>query len=225
MTKISVKLATIVLFSTLMTAGAIADNTSVLTVGVGGGIGTRQTGGGFAPTDSAFVNQANVRVKALWVLGADLSMDLTRSRALSEPEEGRLNYASKMRLTALIYALPTDPISVYVGGGIGAPKFSGVFDPVDAQNTYHLGGGVEVHATDHFTIDVSYYMIVPSAGAIKEHVTQLALASVGPDDGPTTIGTPNQPSDIGDIELQDAVVGDYINPENYEIMVRIFLFL
>ncbi len=206
------------------TGPAAADSDSILTVGVGAGAGLRHLGGGsFAPSETTFVNHGSVRVKMLWLLGADISVDLTKDDKLTEPAQDALVFASKIRTTALFYAIPASALSLYLGGGIGAPDVGHIFDPMSATNSYHVGGGLEVHLTDNFSIDLSYYIIVPSIGGIKREVERLALQVVDDFQGGSRAGEGAGVTE--DLAIGDATVGDFVSAQNYEAMLRLFLFL
>ena len=202
-----------------------ADNDSILTVGVGAGIGYRHASG---PGDTApmeFINQANVRLKLLWILGADLSVDLAKNTKLTAPDPNSLRYAAKLRATALFYPIPTSVFELYLGLGVGAAKTSELFTVTGPGNSYHVGGGFEVHLNAHFTIDASFYMIVPGYSSLKNHVEQLAYEIADKTAQDVANGTIPPPTSASDLPLPDVTVGDYVTPRNYELMIRIFLFL
>jgi len=201
-----------------------ADNDSILTLGVGAGVGYRHAAGPGEDAAMEFINQASVRVKLLWILGADLSVDLAHDTALTEPEANRLRYAAKMRLTGLFYPIPTSVFELYLGLGLGASGVSELFQVTSEGNSYHVGGGFEIHVNDHFTIDTSFYMIVPGYSSLRTHFEQLALEVVeGAEQDILEGGDP--PGSIDDLPIPDITIGDYVTPTNYEVMLRIFLFL
>lgn len=202
-----------------------ADNDSILTVGVGAGIGYRHAAGPGETAGMEFINQANVRIKMLWILGLDFSVDLAKDTKLTEADASKLHYAAKMRATALFYPIPTSVFELYLGAGLGAGKTEEFFSGTSPGNSYHIGGGFEVHLNDHFTIDASFYMVVPGYASLKNHVEQLAYQIADQTAQDVANGTTPPPTSIGDIPLPDVTVGDYITPTNYELMIRIFLFL
>jgi len=202
-----------------------ADNDSILTIGVGAGVGYRHAAGPGQTAAMEFVNQANVRLKMLWILGADLSVDLAKDTELTEASTDNLRYAAKMRLTALFYPIPTDVFELYLGMGLGAGKKEELFSVTSPGNSYHIGGGFEIHLNDHFTIDASFYMVVPGYASLKTHVEQLAYQIADETNQNVQNGNTPPPSTVDDLPLPDITVGDYITPTNYELMIRIFLFL
>ena len=218
-------IATLSLIATLTLGGAtsaLAGSGSLLTLGVGGGVGVLHEKQPGATTESTFVNQANVRLKLLYFLGVDYGVDLSQDASLKRPSD-ELQLAAKMRLTALIYAIPTKMVSLYLGFGTGGGDLADLVSLTNERNSYHAGLGLEVHLSDHVTFDISYYMIIPGVRSVERHVEELALASAqaqsqagGGAPGSTGVGV-----STGD----EATVGDFITPQNFELMVRVFLFL
>lgn len=201
-----------------------AGNNSILTVGVGAGVGYRNAAGPGEVAGMEFINQATVRLKMLWVFGADLSVDLAHDPALTEADPNKLRYAAKMRMTALFYPIPTDVFGLYLGAGVGAGRVGELFSVTSPGNSYHAGGGVEVHVNNHFTIDASFYMIIPGYSSVRNHVEQLAL-KIADETASDIANGGAAPTSIDDLDLPDLTVGDYITPTNYELMIRIMLFL
>ena len=74
---------------TLAGVGAAkADGSSVVTLGVGGGIGIHEASAPDAKAETSFLNQANVRLKLLYFLGVDFAYDLSKSEDLREAVDG-----------------------------------------------------------------------------------------------------------------------------------------
>jgi len=190
---------------------AQADNTSIVTLGVGTGVGYLHAYQPGADVGSnTFVNQGNLRLKLLNVLGLDYSVDLGHDGAAVP--EGQLQFDAKMRLTAIAYIVPTSKVSFYLGGGVGGSDAGDLVRVMGETNSYHVGAGLEVNLGAHVSVDTSFYMVIPGVRSVENHVEQLALSSGSSD---LTGGTSSdEPS-----------VGDYVNPKNYELMIRVFLFL
>ena len=203
---------------------ARADNDSILTLGVGAGVGWRHAAGPDEEAKMKFVNQASARLKMLWILGVDMSFDLTKDDDLTKVKDGELRYAAKMRLTALLYPMITSSFALYLGTGIGAADKSELFSVTSPGNSYHLGGGFEIHFDDHLTLDCSFYMIVPGYQSVKGHVQKLAL-SIAEEEAAAIANGQEPPQSVNDLPLPDYTVGDFITPTNYEVMLRIFVFL
>ncbi len=189
---------------------ARADGDSIVTLGVGGGVGVRQIGG--AGAERGFINQANVRLKFLDYFGLDFSVDLQRDPTLVAVADD-LQYKAKMRLTALVYPYNGEYVGFYLGAGVGGAKVADLKRFDAPANSYTAGVGMEFHVASHFSIDVSFMVVIPGASSIKNY----AIARV------------NSALDSGDpAELEEvsaAGLGDFVGLENNEIMLRLLLFL
>lgn len=190
-----------------------ADGDSALTLGVGGGIGIHKAAGPDEKADTAFVNQASVRLKFLWVLGVDYSYDLTRDAALQEPTAGELHYQAKMRLTALLYPYSGEYVAFYLGAGIGGGHLQDLAKFDAPANSYHAGMGFEFHLADHFSIDMSFMLVAPGMKSIESAAVarvEAALASGGTE---------------AVAKLEAPGLDEFVSLKNHEFMVRLFLFL
>lgn len=191
---------------------ASADSTSIVTLGVGTGVGylhSYQPGAEVGA--NTFVNQGNLRLKLFNLIGLDYAVDLGHDGGAAPA--GELQFDAKMRLTAISYIVPTPKVSFYIGGGVGGSDTGELLQVMADSNSYHLGAGLEVNLGAHVSVDTSFYMIVPGVRSVERHVEQLALSST---------------SGSGSVALQgddEASVGDYVSPKNYELMIRVFLFL
>jgi hypothetical protein len=192
---------------------ARADGSSVVTLGVGGGVGIHKAAGFDLPAETAFVNQASVRAKLLWIFGLDYSYDLTRDMALVNPVAGELNYKAKMRATALLYPYSGEYVAFYLGAGIGGAKLADLTRIDAPTNSYHAGLGFEFHVASHFSIDTSFMILAPGARSIAETAVarvDAALANGGVD---------------AVTQLEVPGFDDFVSLKNHEFMVRLFLFL
>ncbi|TNF23582.1 MAG: hypothetical protein EP329_27190 [Deltaproteobacteria bacterium] len=190
---------------------AHADADSIVTVGLGTGVGYLHAAQPGASGETTFVNQGNLRLKVASFLGLDYSVDLGRD--VQSADDGELQFGAKMRLSALAYLIPTSKVSFYIGGGVGGANASELFQISSAGNSYHVGAGLEVYLSKHISVDTSFYMVIPGVDSVSGHVEQqLALsASSAAASGSTSVNEPT--------------VGDYVSPKNYELMVRFFVFL
>jgi len=191
-----------------MVGTAHADADSVITLGVGTGIGYLHAAQPGQTGDTTFVNQGNVRLKVLSFLGLDYALDLGDD--VQTADEGELQYGAKMRLTAIAYVVPTSKVSFYLGGGVGGADAGELFKLSSPGNSYHVGAGLEVYLSKHVSVDTSFYMVIPGVDSVSNHVEQLALSA-------------NTPG--GSVSVAEPTVGDYVSPKNYELMIRVFLFL
>jgi len=198
---------------TVIVGDARADGDSILTIGVGGGVGVRQAAGPGEVVETGFINQANVRLKFLEIFGIDYAMDLTRDPSLVTASDDALQFKAKMRLTALVYPYNGEDVAFYMGFGIGGAKIAELTRFDRPTNSYTAGVGFEFHVASHLSIDASFMLIVPGAHSIKN----VAVARV------------NAALEAGDTEaiskLSAAGLGDFLSLDNHEIMLRILLFL
>ncbi len=163
---------------------ALAGGDSPVTLGVGAGLGIHKAGGPDAPADTAFVNQANVRLKFLWVLGFDYAYDLGRDSALVEPTPGEPHFQAKMRATALVYPYAGESVALYLGAGIGGASMGDLFTLRSPTNSYHFGTGFEFHLADHVSVDLSFMLVAPGARSVEDSAVariEAALAAGGPE--------------------------------------------
>lgn len=199
---------------TLVSGPAFADGSSILTVGVGAGLGIHKTEHAGSQSETAFINQASVRLKLLYFLGADFSYDMSRNDDLVDVDPTALRTQAKMRMTGLLYPYSGDTVGFYLGGGVGATRLGELFAVDQPGNSYHAGAGLEFHLNDHITIDTSFFIVMPGASSIEtSRVAQVEAAlATGKADEAERIAT-------------NTNVGQYISLKNHEFMVRLFIFL
>lgn len=194
-------------------ADARADGSSIVTLGVGGGLGMRQAAGTGVPSERALINQAGVRLKFLEIFGIDYAVDLTRDPALVTASEDALQYKAKMRLTALVYPYNGDDVAFYMGAGVGGAKLSELKRLDGPTNSYTAGVGFEFHVAAHLSIDASFMLVIPGASSIKNVAVARVKAAL--ESGDTVEIT----------RLNAAGLGEFVSLDNHEIMIRILLFL
>ena len=192
----------------MISAPAHGDGSSPITLGIGGSVGIHKEGGVDFPIETSFVNQSNVRLKMLWILGFEYSYDLMRDIRLLQPIEGELNYRSKMRASVLFYPYSGKQISFYLGGGIGGGKFVDLIKVDAPSNSYHFGLGFEFHATKHLSFDTAFMLLVPGTHSIIDNTVSKF-----------DIAIKNQET----IEMPK--LGNFLSLRNHEFMIRVFIFL
>lgn len=215
MARLAVHTALAIAATTLLVGtSAHADGSSIVTVGVGAGLGIHKTEQAGTQSSTAFVNQANIRLKALYFLGLDLSYDMSRNDDLVTIDPAALRTQAKMRLNGLLYPYAGETVAFYLGGGVGGTSFDELFTTTRAGNSYQVGAGMEFHFNEHVSLDMSFYMIIPGTRSIEtSQVAQLdAALSTGKGDAVSSIR--NQTG-----------VADFVSAKNHEFMVRLFLFL
>ncbi len=199
----------LIIFVSIDASMTHANGSSGITLGVGGSVGIHKEDGFDSLPETFFVNQANVRLKLLWIFGVDYSFDLTRDLKLIQPTEGKLNYRSRMRATALLYLYSGKQMSFYLGGGIGGAKFIDLTKIDSPSNSYHSGLGFEMHATQHFSFDISFMLLAPGVHSIIDNTVSKVDNAIK--------------NNQKDIELPK--IGNFLSFRNHEFMIRIFIFL
>ncbi|MGM0576271.1 MAG: hypothetical protein ACQEXJ_11125 [Myxococcota bacterium] len=191
-----------------------ADNNGPITLGLGTGLGVHRTAQPNAAPDSQIVSNMNLRLKMLWFLG----VDLTWSYMPAQQPDDELQFGAELRATGLVYPIPTDVVGVYLGAGIGAGNFGDLVSVTAPSNSYHVGGGLEVHVTDHITLDGSFFMIIPGYASIERDVTRRALSTY--ENARDEIRTQQDLERVHDLAGDAVEVRDYISPKNFEVLLR-----
>ncbi len=201
------------LIAVVSTAGpARADNDSIATVALGAGLGVHRTAQPGLQAEAQLLSSLNIRLKGLWFLAVDFTWDFVGP---ATADEHALEFGAAMRASALVFLVPTEWVGFYVTGGLGARSFEDLVRVDSRGNSYHAGAGLEVHITDHVTIDGSFLMLLPGTASIQHDMAQRAL-SAAPTDGEETAPTgAGSQSTLGQPGLTD-----YVSPSNFEIMVR-----
>lgn len=197
---------------TLASSMAFADGDSILTLGVGGGVGISKSSAPGGDASTAFVNQANVRLKLLYFLGVDYAYDLAHDPNLVKPTD-ELQFQAKMRLTALLYPYQGEHVAFYLGAGVGGTKLSELINVAGDGNSYHAGLGLEFHIASHLSIDMSFMVVAPGVKSIERAaVAEIAAAyAEGGADAVQQLKTPG--------------IDEFISLRNHEFLIRFFLFL
>ena len=207
-------LAAAALATVAFSASARADSDSLFTLGVGAGVGVHKTEFEGQTSETALMNSASVRLKALYFLGADFTYDLTRDDALVDVDPSELRTRAKMRLTGLLYPFQGEYFSLYLGAGLGGSNLDELAAIDRPGNSYHAGGGLEFRLNDHITIDTSFFVLVPG-------VSSVVSSSVAQIDAALNAGNDSAAADF----VSNASVGQFVSAKNHELMVRLFLYL
>ncbi|MFO0751321.1 MAG: outer membrane beta-barrel protein [Myxococcota bacterium] len=197
---------------TLAATAAFADGDSIVTLGVGGGIGIHKAGAPGGDASTAFVNQANIRLKLLYFLGLDYAYDLSHDAKLSKPSEA-LQFQAKMRLTALLYPYSGEHVAFYLGAGIGGTRMSEMMGIGGEGNSYHAGLGFEFHIASHLSIDMSFMVVAPGVKSV-ERAAVAEIAAAYAEGGADAVQ-----------QLQQPGISDFLSLKNHEFLIRFFLFL
>ncbi|MCA9518943.1 MAG: outer membrane beta-barrel protein [Myxococcales bacterium] len=178
--------------------------------GVGTGLGVHSSSSPDNAGDSGVIGDINLRARFLWMLGLDLRFNLQDEAAVTVDDGPQ--YAARYRTTALVYVVPTDVVSVYLGGGIGAVKGSELLSTGAAGSSYHAGIGAEWYVSDLVALDASFMMIIPGWRSVERDVERRADLEIARYKANPSGGTPTVPSDLP--------IGDYVSLNNFELMVR-----
>lgn len=210
------KLVLIVVFLTLSPGAALATSQSLFTVAVGTELGMNQHNQIEEGTKRSFVSELSLRVRALKFLGASFAYNLTPA-----PNTGDLAFTSTFRLSALIYLVPTDTVSFYLSGGLGARKIQDLATFTGHTNTYHAGAGLEFYVGDHFALHLEYLWLVPGFSSIEDSVARHSSIDVQATEGDLMNGS----SIAAAVDMPNLSTSDYLSPANFQINFGLRLYL
>lgn len=150
--------------------GARANSDSLFTVGLGTAMGVnRSTPLGGLP-ETTFTTELSLKVKALHVFGFEFSYAPTDPAESASP----VVFDGQFRLSALLYLVPTYPVTFYVKGGIGAGAIKDLFSIDGDTNSYHAGAGLDVHIGDNLVIGAEYLLLIPGIAGVKHTLSNFA---------------------------------------------------
>jgi len=200
-----VSIATLTLSSTAM-AGA----NDLMTLGLGASYSYTKTQD-LSQSDATetMSPSLSVRVKLLRVFGAEFEYSPTATAG----EGTDLVMNSTYRASGLFFLLPTQYLGVYGKAGIGTHNLSQMANPMGQSNSFHAGGGFDVHLGEHFAIGGELLVLIPGAHSIDTALSQHGLRSTNENLGhglPTTNRSP--------VEVQ---MSDLINTDNFQASASI----
>jgi len=197
--KMNTKLAAVVLAVVLGFAplAARAGSQSTVTLGLGSSVGLSHvlpvTGG----MHNSVLNEMNVRLRLLKVLGVDFNYNVSGEQELGHGEV----YSSNMRASALLYLVPTKTLSLYVAAGTGASSFSDLTSSEASEKSYHGGGGMEIYVGKHLALTTEFLMLVPEVEKVVITTQPLRL------DGASSL----------QLDGVAPAASDYISIDNYQL--------
>lgn len=198
----------VALGATLAPRPAAAGSQSLITLGLGTELGVSRHTPIEGGTERAFVSELTLRLRVVKVLGLSFAANLVPARST-----GELVFTSQYRLSALIYVVPTEHLSLYLSGGYGAQRIDDMITVTGATNTYHAGAGLEVYLGDHIALHVEYLWLVPGASSIEGSVVRRATEDVQQTvDDQIAAGTIPATLDLPDISASD-----YLSPGNFQL--------
>ena len=166
----------IILGAALLSAvPALAGNRSLLTVGFGPQMGIARYQDISGNSHSDMISEMNLRVKMLRILGIDANYNIGGENSVGGGEV----FASKYRVSALLYPIPTRYFSLYLSGGYGASSVGDMTSGTLTSKSYHAGGGMEIYAGKHFTITADVLVLVPDVNRIAVSHQPLQMDGTG----------------------------------------------
>lgn len=192
-------------FLAMVAVPAQASNTSLVTLGFGSQLGVAR----YQPLQGAagaqMVSELNLRLKLLRILGVDATYNLGGEQAVGGGEV----FASQYRISALLYPIPTNVLSVYLSGGIGGSSVGDMTNDSLTSKSFHAGGGLEIYLGDHFTLTGEFLILVPDVNRIAMTRQPIRLDEQG-----------NLP--LSNMATPSAA--DYISAENFQINLGLKFF-
>lgn len=184
-----------------------------VSVGTALGVSTYDTP---ASSATSAIAELGVRVRGLYALGVDLSVNLTGGTQASDQIPA---YRHLLRLSGLVYILPLEEVSVVLLGGMGAGEAGDFMHPDGATTSYHAGIGLEVPVYDHIVVGGEYLMIVPGVGSVEASLErrfgvlrqQITSKNLPPDSA----------SALYNAEFGGESAGDYVGPKNFELWLSL----
>lgn len=191
------------------TGTASADSDSIITAGVGTTLGVTHVTPLNGSSTSLFSNDFSVRMKALYVLGLEFAYSPTDGTSA-----GELVFQNSLRLSGLLYIVPTPHVSAYLKGGIEGDDLGAIFSVTDPSNAYHVGGGLDIEVGSHFVIGVEFLVLIPGVTSVEGSVESYAASEIARAETLTAQGI--IPTDIG-ADAPD--VSDFISASNFRFTV------
>ena len=193
---------TLLLLAALATSPAQAASNSLFTVGVGTAVGVSQrTSLGSEPV-ATFASEVSIKIKALHVLGLELAYS-----PVDDIRQGGLAFDSRLRLSVLLYVVPTSPVSFYVKAGLGGGDAADAVDVAGLTTSYHGGAGLDVNIGDHWVVGAEFLLLVPGVASIRSTLGDAAQSEVSRAQGaaPAPRAVPS--------------VADFISADNFRLQV------
>ena len=196
---------------------ARADVTDDITLGVGTAVGVTHSKDLGDEAYASVGAEVNLKVKAFEVIALEAAV----STAASDAATQRLVFDSRFRLSALIYAIPTDYFGIYLKTGIGALNIGELVSVTAPTNSYHGGGGIDVYVSDNVVIGAEFLVLVPGVTSMENAVISHALSaeSERPEDGDQQTEEAPAPDMFAGLE-----VSDFISAENFRASLSLRYF-
>lgn len=199
-------LVAVVICALPSTAGA--DSNSMLTAGFGSNVGISSISQLGGETRYGLSNEISLRIRALYVLGVDFGYAPTDS---TPPSGDELVFQNGLRLSALLYLIPTPVVAAYTKAGIEGASFGALVSVTDPSNSYHAGGGLDIQLGENLAITVEYLMLFPGFHSVQQQIESWVAQQQA-----TVEAALSRGEDVpGDIGADAPTIGDYISPTNF----------
>ncbi len=183
---------------------ARADNYQLFSAGVGTTLGGSHVEAPSGRSESAFSSELSLRMRALYVLGLDFAYAPIDGSTRTDG----LVFGNALRLSALLYVVPTEWVQIYGKVGLEADDIAGLFTIDDNSNAYHAGGGMEVPVTDNWVLSLEFLMLIPGLASVEDHVGGSVEEQIA------------RVRTAGEAALADSAipeVGDYVSGANFRL--------
>jgi len=177
---------------------AKADSTSLLTLGFGQSVGVAHVMPVNGGTNNSIVSEMNLRLRMLTVLGFDFNYNVAGEQSVGNGEV----YASNYRMSALLYLVPTDVMSLYLAAGAGASEMGDLTSSEMTDKSYHGGGGLELYVGDHLALNTEFLMLVPEVSRIVVSKQPLSVDETG---------------NVDWSSADEPGVSDYVSSDNFQV--------
>lgn len=210
------RLSAITLLALALTAPTLTDAKPMRMIGggVSTDLGYRQNNGYKGPGDAGMVSEIDVRMDFLYVFGLELSYNMGSFDTIKE--DSGLVYDARFRLSGILYAVPTEVVSMYLKAGVGARNMAelGGFD--NKGNSYHGGFGLEWYLADHFALTSEFLVLIPGSHSV-ERVVNNQFGEAQSAFGQTYSSL--KPQQATRAAPGDTTLGDFVSLENFQTTV------
>ncbi len=191
-------------------AAAEGWDNQLFSAGIGSSLGGSHVAGPLGTSVSGFSSELSIRVHALYVLGLDFAYAPADNGMTSEG----LTFGNALRLSALLYVVPTQWASLYAKVGVEASGFGGLFDWSASGNAFHLGGGVEVPITENWYVGGEFLMLIPGVDSVTGHASKSLESQMNLMRGGLSAAgaTPSQAA---------PGISDYVDGNNYRLSASV----
>jgi hypothetical protein len=188
----------------MATGSAFAASYSNLTLGVGTAVGVNHTSAFQSSATASFNSEFNLKLKALRILGFEMSYAPTE-KPLGDDD---LVFDGRLRMSVLIYVVPTRVVSGFLKFGVGANNVKDLVKPVGATSSYHAGFGLEVEVGDNFVIGGEFLFLAPGIGSVKN-----AIEAYANDE----IDKLQNPARAGEVPAKELELKDFVSASNFRV--------